>query len=61
MIFDIAMLECLNLNILLVVFTDGSCLLSVIFIASNAINEDENSYYLESARDIEGYQGSCTF
>lgn len=46
MIFEInnTVLECLNLNILLMVFADGSCILSVIFIASNA-REGGSSYW----------------
>lgn len=47
LIFEInnRVLECLNLNILLVVVADGSCILSIIFLASNT-RGDESSYWL---------------
>lgn len=63
MIFDITntVLECLNRNILLVVFTDGSCALSVIFIVSNAKGGENSCYYLKSVREIQRYRGSFTF
>ena len=43
-IFEInnTVLECLNLNILLVVFADGSCIVSMIFIVSDSRGGESN-------------------